>query len=38
MSKRIIAVNAGPRKSYNTDTLINEAVKGAEKAGKNLVK
>ena len=25
---RVIAVNAGPRKGWNTDTLINEAVKG----------
>ena len=33
MSKRIIAVNAGPRKSWNTDTLIDEAAKGAESAG-----
>ena len=33
MSKKIIAVNAGPRKGWNTDTLISEAVKGAEAAG-----
>ncbi len=33
MSKRIIAVNAGPRKGWNTDTLITEAVMGAESAG-----
>lgn len=33
MSKRIIAVNAGPRKGWNTDTLITEAVRGAESAG-----
>ena len=33
MSKKIIAVNAGPRKGWNTDTLIIEAVKGAESAG-----
>ena len=33
MSKRIIAVNAGPRKGWNTDTLISEASKGAESAG-----
>lgn len=33
MRKRIIAVNAGPRKGWNTDTLIEEAVKGAEAAG-----
>lgn len=28
MGKRIIAVNAGPRKGWNTDTLIMEAAKG----------
>ncbi len=33
MSRRIIAVNAGPRKGWNTDTLIAEAAKGAEAAG-----
>ncbi len=33
MSRKIIAVNAGPRKGWNTDTLISEAVKGAESAG-----
>ncbi len=33
MSKRIIAVNAGPRRGWNTDTLITEAAKGAEAAG-----
>ena len=33
MSKKIIAVNAGPRIGWNTDTLITEAVKGAESAG-----
>ncbi len=33
MSKKIIAVNAGPRKGWNTDTLITEAAKGAEAAG-----
>lgn len=32
MSK-IIVVNAGPRKGWNTDTLISEAAKGAEAAG-----
>ena len=32
MTKKIIAVNAGPKKGWNTDTLINEAVKGAESA------
>ncbi len=33
MSARIIAVNAGPRKGWNTDTLITEASRGAESAG-----
>ena len=33
MTKRIIAVNAGPRKGWNTDTLITEAAKGAESKG-----
>ena len=33
MSKRIIAVNAGPRMGWNTETLIKEASKGAEAAG-----
>ena len=33
MTKRIILVNAGPRKGWNTDTLITEAARGAESAG-----
>ena len=33
MGKKIIAVNAGPRKGWNTDTLITEAAKGAESSG-----
>ena len=33
MSGTIIAVNAGPRKGWNTDTLITEASRGAESAG-----
>ena len=32
MAKRIVAVNAGPRKGWNTDTLITEASRGAESA------
>ena len=28
--KKIVVVNAGPRKGWNTDTLISEAAKGAE--------
>ena len=38
MTKKIIAVNAGPRKGWNTDTLINEAIKGAESRGAEVVK
>ena len=33
MGKKIIAVNAGPRKGWNTDTLLTEAAKGAQDAG-----
>ena len=33
MGKKIVVVNAGPRKGWNTDTLITEASKGAESAG-----
>ena len=33
MAKKIVVVNAGPRKGWNTDTLITEAGKGAESAG-----
>ena len=31
--KKIVVVNAGPRKGWNTDTLISEAAKGAESQG-----
>ncbi len=33
MNKKIVAVNAGPRVKWNTDTLIMEAVRGAESKG-----
>ena len=33
MGKKIIAVNAGPRKGWNTDTLISRALQGAADAG-----
>ncbi len=33
MEKRIIVVNAGPRRGWNTDSLVTEAAKGAESAG-----
>ena len=38
MNKKIVAVNAGPRKGWNTDTLITEAAKGAEAAGAEIEK
>ena len=38
MEKRIIAVNAGPRKGWNTDTLITEAIKGVQSEGANVEK
>ena len=33
LSKKIIAVNAGPRMGWNTETLITEASNGAQSAG-----
>ena len=33
MAKKIVVVNAGPRKDWNTDTLITEAAQGAADAG-----
>ena len=33
MSKKIVVVNAGPRKGWNTDMLLCEAQKGAESEG-----
>ena len=38
MSGKIVVVNAGPRKGWNTDTLITEASKGAESAGAEIVR
>ena len=35
---KIIAVNAGPRKGRNTDTLINEAISGADSQGAEVIK
>lgn len=37
MSKRIVVVNAGPRKGWNTDILLTEAAKGAEEAGAEII-
>lgn len=33
MSIKIVAINAGPRKKMNTDTLVSEAARGAESMG-----
>lgn len=38
MSKKIVVVNAGPRKGWNTDTLLSEAAKGAESAGADIIR
>ena len=38
MGKRIVAVNAGPRRGWNTDTLLSEAIRGAESAGAEVVR
>jgi len=38
MPKKIVVVNAGPRKGWNTDTLLMEAAKGAEAAGAEIEK
>lgn len=38
MGKRIVVVNAGPRKGWNTDTLLTEAAKGAESQGAEIQK
>ena len=38
MGKKVVVVNAGPRKGWNTDTLISEAARGAEAAGAEIVR
>ncbi len=38
MSKKIVAVNASPRKGWNTDTIVTEAAKGAESASASVEK
>ena len=38
MGKTIVAVNAGSRLKWNTDTLINEAIRGAESQGASVHK
>lgn len=37
-TKKIVVVNAGPRKGWNTDTLLTEASKGAEDAGASVIR
>ena len=38
MGKKIVVVNAGPRKGWNTDSLLREAARGAEKNGAEIVR
>ena len=38
MGKKVVVVNAGPRRGWNTDTLISEAARGAEAAGAEIVR
>lgn len=38
MGKKIVAVNAGPRTGWNTDTLLAEAIKGAESCGAEVIR
>jgi multimeric flavodoxin WrbA len=37
-TKKIVVVNAGPRKGWNTDTLLTESSKGAEDAGASVTR
>ena len=37
MTKKIVAVNASPRKGWNTDILVNEAARGAQEAGAEII-
>lgn len=38
MTKRIVAINASPRKGWNTDTIVSEAARGAASAGAEVEK
>lgn len=38
MGKKIVVVNAGPRKGWNTDILLSEAAKGAEASGAEIIR
>ena len=35
--KKIVAINAGPRKGFNTDTLVKKAADGAAAAGAEII-
>ena len=38
MPKNVVAINASPRKGWNTDALVSEAARGAEEAGATVQK
>lgn len=38
MRKKVVIVNAGPRKGWNTDSLLREAARGAEENGAEIVR
>jgi multimeric flavodoxin WrbA len=38
MAKTIVAINASPRRNWNTDSLINKAIEGAKSEGAEVVK
>lgn len=38
MGKKVVIVNAGPRKGWNTDSLLKEAARGAEETGAEIVR
>ena len=38
MPENVVAINASPRKGWNTDTLVSEAARGAEEAGATVQK
>ncbi len=38
MEKKVVIVNAGPRKGWNTDSLLKEAARGAEENGAKIVR
>lgn len=38
MRKKVVIVNAGPRKGWNTDSLLKEAARGAEENGAEIVR